>query len=196
MIIQAKPRLLTPTEYLDREVVAEVRSEYIDGKIVEMAGGTTNHNEIVTNLCANLKPLLRPKNFRLFTENVRVWIEAYRVYTYPDVMVIAGNPVYHGIGTTTVVNPELIIEVSSRSTKNYDRGDKFDFYRSLDSLQEYVLIDQSRCHVMQFTKTDTAQWLLTDYQDLSASVLFTTLALTVSLDDIYAGVDFALPEAE
>ena len=99
----------------------------------------------------------------MFTENVRVWIEKYQIHTYPDVMIIKDQPIYHGKETTTVTNPCLIIEAASKSTKNYDQGDKFDYYRSLYSLQEYIVVEQSRIHVLQHTKANTHQWLLTEY---------------------------------
>lgn len=196
MIAQLTNRTYSPEEYLALEAQAEFRSEYRDGEIVPMAGGTTNHNEIVTNLCVALKPPLRAKGYRLFTENVRVWIERYRVYTYPDVMVIAGEPVYHGTGTSTVTNPSLIVEVSSKSTKNYDQGDKFDYYRSLPSFQEYILVEQYRWRVLQHLRQESGQWLLSDYEAEGDVVTLASLDLPLPLSEIYAGVDFSLPEAD
>lgn len=196
MVVQVVKRYYSPEEYLALEAEADFRSEYRDGEIVPMAGGTTNHNEIITNLCVVLKPPLRAKRYRLFTENVRVWIERYRIYTYPDVMVIAGEPIYYGSGTTTVVNPSLIVEVASKSTKNYDQGDKFDYYRSLSSFREYVLVEQDRWRVVQHLKTSSGQWLLTDYETQDAVIELASLNLTVPLSDIYAEVDFGLSETD
>ncbi|MGB3202030.1 MAG: Uma2 family endonuclease [Nodosilinea sp.] len=196
MIVEAAKRHYSPEEYLAQEAEADFRSEYRDGAIVPVAGGTTNHNEIVTNLCVALKPPLRAKGYRLFTENVRVWVERYRIYTYPDVMVIAGEPVYYGSGTTTVVNPSLIVEVASKSTKNYDQGDKFDYYRSLSSFREYVLVEQYRWRVMQHLKTPNGQWLLTDYEAQDGVLELASLDLALPLSDLYAGVDFSLLEED
>jgi len=196
MVVQVAKRYYSPEEYLVWEAGADFRSEYLDGEIVPMAGGTTNHNEIVTNLCVALKPPLRAKGYRLFTENLRVWIERYRIYTYPDVMVIAGEPIYSGAGTTTVVNPSLIVEVASKSTKNYDQGDKFDYYRSLPSFQEYVLVEQDRWRVVQHLKTPSGQWLLTDYETQDAVMELASLDLAVALSEIYAEVDFSLKETD
>ena len=189
MVIAADSKIYTPEEYLALEADSDIRHEYLNGEIRVMAGGTTNHNEIVTNLCVALKPRLRKENYRLFTENVKVWIEKYRVYTYPDVMVIADKPIYHGKGTTTVINPCLIIEVASKSTKNYDQGDKFDFYRSLSSLQEYILVEQSRIHILQHTKTNDHQWLLTEYEEDSQEFCLSILPLSLYLSEIYEGVE-------
>ena len=196
MVTSVAKRLYSPEEYLAREAQASFRSEYRDGDIVPMAGGTTNHNEIVTNLCVALKPQLRTQGYRLFTENVRVWIERYRVYTYPDVMVIPGKPTYHGPGTSTVTNPRLVVEVASKSTKNYDQGDKFDYYRSLPSFQEYLLVEQSRWRVVQHLRQAGGQWLLSDYEAVDDVVPLASLELSLALGDIYAGVDFSLPEAD
>jgi Uma2 family endonuclease len=195
-MVQVQRRYYTTEEYLQQEEQADTRSEYRDGDIIPMAGGTTNHNEIVTNLCAGLKLPLRQKGYRLFTENVRVWIDRYRVYTYPDVMVIAGEPNYHGTGTTTVINPCLIVEVMSKSTKNYDQGDKFDYYRSLPDLQEYVLVEQSRVHVLQYSKTTAGKWLLTELETETDLLEFTSVSIALSLADLYTGVDFSLNEDE
>ena len=189
MVIATDTKIYTPEEYLALEEESDIRHEYLNGEIREMAGGTTNHNEIITNLCVALKPRLRKENYRLFTENVRVWIEKYRVYTYPDVMVISDEPIYHGKGTTTVINPCLIIEVASQSTKNYDRGDKFDYYRSLSSLQEYILVEQERINVLQHTKKNNNQWLLTEYEEDSQEFSLSILPLSLSLDEVYEGAD-------
>ncbi|PPT06202.1 Protein of unknown function DUF820 [Geitlerinema sp. FC II] len=164
MVVRVGQHYYSPQEYLELEAQADFRSEYRDGDIVPMAGGTTNHNEIVTNLCVALKTQLRTRGYRLFTENVRVWIERYRVYTYLDLMVISGKPIYHGAGTSTVTNPILIVEVASKSTKNYDRGDKFDYYCSLLSFQEYLLVEQSRWRVLQHLRQEGDRWLLSDYE--------------------------------
>lgn len=191
MVIASDSKIYTPEEYLALETESDIRHEFLNGKIRAMTGGTTNHNEIITNLCVALKPRLRKENYRLFTENVRVWIEKYRVYTYPDVMAIADKPIYYGKGTTTVINPCLIIEVASKSTKNYDQGDKFDFYRSLPSFQEYILVEQSRIHVLQHTKTNDNQWLLTEYESDSQGFSLNILPLSLALADIYEEVEFA-----
>lgn len=187
--MQVARRFYSPQEYLERELKAECRSEYRDGEIVPMAGGTTEHNEIVTNLCVLLKPQLRSRGFRLFTENVRVWIEDYRVYTYPDVMAILGEPEYHGTGTSTVTNPDLIVEVASKSTKNYDRGDKFDYYRSLPRFREYLLVEQSRCRVLQHVRQESGRWLLTDYEGTEGEVVLASLDISISLSEIYIGIE-------
>ena len=203
MITQAE-RYYTPEEYLALEETAESKSEYHDGEIVPMTGGTTNHNEIALNFCTNFRFTLRRQNTRIYMGDVRLWIPRYRrghgavgsrqpvscpCYTYPDAMVIEGEPIYEGTGTTTVTNPCLIVEVLSDSTKNYDRGDKFQFYRSIAEFREYILVDQYRFRVEQFTKQSEGQWLFTEYE--GDAILPLKTLNQISFSDLYEGVEFA-----
>jgi Uma2 family endonuclease len=188
--MQTQTRYYTPEEYLELEEKTEFKNEYRDGEIVAMTGGTTDHNEIAGNLYAHLKFSLRSKNYRAYIGDVRVWIPRYRQYTYPDVMVIEGEPIYTEKGTTTVMNPSLIAEVLSPSTQNYDQGDKFLYYRSIPEMNEYILIDQKQYHVMQYVKTGENQWLLTEYQDEDAILKLNSVDFTISLKEIYTGVSF------
>ncbi len=139
--MQTQTRTYTPEEYLELEEKAEYKSEYRDGEIIPMAGGTTNHNKIALNFAAALKYGLKKQNYDVYIGDVRLWIPRYRQYTYPDVMLIKGEPIYQNANTTTVMNPLLIAEVLSKSTSNYDQGDKFLYYRSIPEFQEYILIN-------------------------------------------------------
>ncbi|MBD2595905.1 Uma2 family endonuclease [Nostoc spongiaeforme FACHB-130] len=191
MQLEIKPHHYTPEEYLELEEKAEFRNEYRDGEIIPMTGGTTNHNKISGNLYAYLKFVLKAQDYEIYISDVRLWIPRYRQYTYPDVMVIAGEPVYTGTNTTTVMNPCLITEVLSKSTKNYDQGDKFTYYRSIPEFKEYILIDQYNYHVMQYVKTAEGQWLFTETETQSATLSIQTLNVEVALSDIYERVNFA-----
>lgn len=189
-----KSQPYTPEEYLALEEQAAYKSEYRDGEIVPMTGGTTNRNEIALNFAAYLKLALRKKDYRVYIGDVRLWIPRYRQYTYPDVMLIAGEPVYTGKGTTTVMNPMLIVEVLSKSTQNYDQGDKFTYYRSIPEMQEYILIDQVQFHVMHHTKTNDGKWLLDEYETQESILKLNTIAFEIPLVDLYAGVNFSIAE--
>jgi len=194
MVIQLEQRRYTREEYLALEETAEYKSEYRDGQIVPMAGGTTNHNKIAGNLYVNLRAAFKEDNYEVFIGDVRLWIPRYNIYTYPDVMIIEGKPVYQGKGTTTVTNPSIVIEVLSSSTSSYDKGKKFRYYRSLPSLKEYILIDQYSFFVEQFSKIEDNKWLLTEYEQENSSLSFTVIDLKLSLADIYERVDFNLDE--
>ncbi|NJP08885.1 MAG: Uma2 family endonuclease [Leptolyngbyaceae cyanobacterium RU_5_1] len=184
-------RFYTPEEYLEMEEKANFKSEYRDGDIVPMTGGTTNHNEIALNLAASLKFALKKRNYRVYIGDVCLWILRYRQYTYPDVMVIQGEPIYTGTGTTTIMNPMLIAEVLSKSTQNYDQGDKFTYYRSIPEMQEYILLDQTQLRVMQHTKTTEGKWLLTEYEGENAVLTLSSVEFELSVGDLYEGVNFA-----
>ena len=190
MQLQTNPRTHTPEEYLQLEEQAQYKSEYRDGKIIPMTGGTTNHNEICLNLATNLRFALKKQNYRVYMADVRLWIPHYRIYTYPDVMVIKGEPIYTDKGTTTVMNPSLIAEVLSTSTQNYDQGDKFAYYRSIPEMKEYILISQRRYHLMQYTKTK-AGWLLSEHETEDSVIKLASVDLELELLDLYTGVDFS-----
>lgn len=190
MQVATQKRFYTPEEYLELEEKAEFKSEYRDGEIITMTGGTTNHNKIAGNFYAYLKYALRRQKYEMYIADVRLWIPRYRQYTYPDVMLIQGEPVYTGTNTTTVMNPSLIMEVLSKSTKNYDQGDKFLYYRSIPGFQEYILIDQYEYRVMQYGKTANGQWLFTELEGEDASLSLQTVSLQISLVEIYEQVNF------
>lgn len=188
------PKRYTPEEYLELEEKSEYKSEYRDGEIVPMTGGTTNHNKIALNFAANLKFALRGQNYDIYIGDVRLWIPRYRQYTYPDVMVIQGEPIYTGTSMTTVINPLFIAEVLSKSTKNYDQGDKFLYYRSIPELKEYILIDQAKYHVMQYIKTAEGQWLFTECESAHAVLSLHSIDFQIAFRDLYERVNFAESE--
>jgi Uma2 family endonuclease len=193
-VIEKKPptekRYYTPEEYLALEEAAIDKSEYHDGEIIPMTGGTTNHNSIIINLIANLKFGLRGKNYSLFTSDVRLWIPLTRRYVYPDIMVIQGEPVYQENNQTIVTNPLVIIEVLSNSTKDYDRGGKFFFYRSIPEFREYILIDQYSYHIEQFAKNSKSKWELTEYDSEESVLTLESVEFQIPLREIYQGINF------
>jgi len=196
-IIQAVgKRYYSPEEYLALEEVAEYKSEYYDGEIVPMTGGTTNHNQIALNVSVALSIAFKRKDYRIFMGDVRLWIPKKRSYTYPDVMVIAGKPEYFEQRKDTVTNPLVIVEVLSKSTKDYDRGGKFQFYQTIPSFQEYILIDQSQRFIEQFSKQENKRWSYCVYDEEDLALVFNSFSVEVSLDDVYDKVDFDAEEIE
>ncbi len=121
---------------------------------------------------------------------MRVWIDAVELFTYPDLVVICGKPQFYKNRTDTITNPVIVIEVLSESTERYNRGKKFEFYRRLSSLREYVLIDQHRMHVEQFVRNEAGKWVLTEYHGADAVLQFSGINVQISLKDIYARVSF------
>ena len=195
MVMQVKPLLYSPEEYFKLEETAEFKHEYRDGDIIPMSGGTTNHNQIIVNLCAHLYFALRKQNYRVFTSDVRLWMAEHRLYTYPDLMVIKGDVIYHENRKDTVLNPLVIIEILSESTGSYDHGDKFKYYRSIPEFQEYILIDQYQYSVEQFVKTETGKWQVNFYESVDSILTLSTLDFAINLTDLYEQVNFETSEA-
>ena len=145
-------------DYLKQEEKADFKSEYINGKIIPMTGATINHNQIVGNIYAELHFAFKKLDYRVYVANVRLWIPEKRIFTYPDIMVIQGEPIYYENREDTIVNPSLIIEVLSPSTENYDKEGKFAAYRSINSVAEYVLVSKTQIYAEKFVKTGDKQW--------------------------------------
>jgi Uma2 family endonuclease len=190
MFTETDKKYYSPEEYLALEEQADYKSEYRDGEIVPRIGETTHHNELALTLAALLKLQLRKQNYRVYMGDVRLWIPRYRQYTYPDMMVIGGDPIYTDTGTTMVTNPLLIAEVLSKSTQNYDQGDKFMYYRSIPEMREYLLIDQTRCYVMQYYKIEEHHWMLMEWEGEAAGLRLQSVDFELSLGELYEGVEF------
>ena len=190
MVLQTESRFYTPQEYLELEEKAEDRSEYIDGEIRLMPGGTTNHNKIALNFCRKFPTTAQGEDYEIYMVDVKLWIPNYRIYTYPDIMVIKGEPVYEGTGTTKITNPLLIVEVLSNSTKNYDKTDKFKYYRSILNFQEYIMIDQYSFAVEQFAKKAAGEWIFKEYEGEDAVLLLNSIDFQISMREIYERVNF------
>jgi Uma2 family endonuclease len=180
----------TPQEYLALEGASELKNEYRDGEIVTMPKETKNHNKIAGNFYAELKSALKGEDYDVYISDVRLWMPRYRQYTYPDIMVIAGDYIYPETGVNSVTSPLLIVEVLSKSTKNYDQGEKFCYYRSIPELAEYILIDQSKYHVMQYNRLAENQWLLTEYVTEDEELFLESIELQIPLSEIYERVNF------
>jgi len=194
MVIQTDKRYYTPEEYLELEEQAEYKSEYKDGEIIPMAGGTTNHNKIALNFCRKFPLTVQGQAYDIYINDVKLWIHHYRLYTYPDVMVVKGEPVYEGTNTTTITNPCLIVEVLSNSTKSFDRTDKFKYYRSIPEFQEYIMIDQYSFSIEKFTKETEGKWIFQEYEGQDATLVLGSINFQISFQDIYERVNFELSE--
>ncbi len=181
-------RVYSAIEYLALEENAEVRNEFIDGEILPMAGGTTQHNVIVGNIYLAIRIATKGKNIQTYIENVKLRIPEFNIFTYPDVMIIAGETIYEENTQTTILNPAVIFEVLSPGTKDYDQGRKFEFYRSVTSLKDYILIDQERCLVMVYQKTTTNEWTLRILDNINANFVLDSVGIEINLADIYEGI--------
>lgn len=183
-----KPKVYTEEEYLALEVESDIRSEYRNGEIIPMTGGTPEHNRIAVKLVALLTLALEDKPYVAFAMDQRLWIPQANNHTYPDVMVLP-EPISLELGRKdTVIEPILVAEVLSSSTKNYDRGDKFEMYRTIQTLQEYVLVDQYRICVERYEKRAANQWLLTEYKSPNDEIVLSSVPVQITLSNLYKGV--------
>jgi Uncharacterized protein conserved in cyanobacteria len=196
MLVQSKEKFYSPDKYRELEETAEFRNEYRDGEIVQMSGGSINHSRIIRNLSRVLGNLLEGQPYELFHNDLRLWIPRYRRGTYPDVMVIEGEPVFNEGRSDEILNPMLIVEVLSKSTNNFDKDDKFRFYRSIPELREYVLVSQYEFLVEQYIKTDSNEWLFREYEGETATVSFASVGVQMSMSEIYVKVVFETQETE
>jgi len=184
------------------------RHEYLDGEIRPMVGGTPNHNRIIGNTYFAFKLALQGSKYDIFFSEQRLWIPEKNIYTYPDLMVIQGELQLQEGRKDTITNPCLITEVLSNSTKDYDKNEKFKADRTLSSFQEYVLIDRGRRlsaspgiefrgtddqyspQIEHYRKTDTNQWLFTEYLGLNSILTLAVGKITIPLANVYDQVTF------
>jgi Uma2 family endonuclease len=190
MVTQLAKKTYTVDEYLELEIASDIRNEYRNGEIIPMTGGTPNHNDISGNAYILLKTLLKSKAYRVFHVDQRLWIPALKEYTYPDVMVVAKPLELQVRRKDTITNPCLIVEVLSRSTQSRDRSEKFAAYRTIDTFQEYILIDQYRIHIEHYVKTAVNQWLFSEYDDPETAIALQFLDLQIKIADLYDNIDF------
>jgi Uma2 family endonuclease len=176
----------TPEEYLAFERRSEFKSEYVDGEIVAMTGASRRHNRIAGNLFADLHAQLkRNRGCEVFTNDMRVRVPAADLYTYPDVVAACDESRFEDKELDTLLNPVFIAEVLSNSTESYDRGNKFASYRTLPSFTEYLILAQDRVHVEHSVRQPDGSWLLTETDDLQASLVLPSIGCTVLLADVY-----------
>ncbi len=191
MVTQAiAPKTYSIEEYLAREKTATQRHEYIDGEIVPMPGGMPNHNRILRNLCTFLNFSLIQEPYELFVADQQLWIPDRKIYTYPDIFIVR-EPIQFQEGRKHIlVNPIVIVEVLSKSTRGYDKDEKFAAYRTIPSFVEYILVEQDKPRVEQHTKVAEG-WLMREYSGLEATVSLDAIAFEISLTDLYNKVDFS-----
>jgi Uma2 family endonuclease len=154
---------LSPQEYLELERASEQKHEYVDGEIFAMAGGTFEHSLTASNILRELGNGLAGRPCSVLTSDMRIQIPSRRRYLYPDGSVVCGRPEFEDETRDTLLNPTVVLEVLSDSTEAYDRGDKFDQFRSLRSLKEYVLASQKAPRIEVFTRQPDESWVLRVY---------------------------------
>jgi Uma2 family endonuclease len=176
---------LTEDEYLRLERQAETKSEFHDGQMFAMAGGSPNHSLLASSFGALLYNQVPPV-CRVFNADLRIHIPAAGTYTYADCSVVCGEPQLSSDQRDNLLNPLLIVEVLSPSTEGYDRGKKFELYRTIAGFREYLLVHQDRRRVEHYSRQDDGSWLLREHAGPGSSLAIGSLGVHVSLSDLYA----------
>ncbi|HEV2855721.1 MAG TPA: Uma2 family endonuclease [Thermoanaerobaculia bacterium] len=183
---------LTPEEYLVIERQAEIRSEYLDGEMFAMTGGSFQHTLIIGNVAGELRQQVRRRGCKVCPNDLRVRVPTTGLYTYPDVVVVCGDPLLDDEHRDTLLNPTLIVEVLSPTTEAYDRGKKFEHYRTIDSLAEYVLVAQDEPRVERYLRQNGNSWLFSEIKGLDARIPLRSIECELALAEIYDQVEFGL----
>jgi Uma2 family endonuclease len=181
---------MTVEQYLAFERASETRHEFLNGEVFALAGASRKHNIIGGNVYASLHSLLRKRPCEVYQNDMRVKIRRKGHYAYPDIVVVCGTAKFEDDKQDTLLNPTVIVEVLSPSTEIYDRGMKFQYYRTVESLQEYVLISQDQIQIEHFTRQNDGLWLLSDLNRIDVALELPSIECKVPLADIYEKVEF------
>jgi len=181
---------VSPEEYLRLERQAEYKSEYLNGEIFAMSGATRKHNLVTGNILSEFNRQLKGKACEAYASEMRVKITTGGLYTYPDVVVVCGEPEFEDNYLDTLLNPTVLVEVLSKSTERYDRIAKSSYYRTLDSLAEHLLVAQDEVRLEQYSRQSDGQWLLLDYRTLDDIAELKSIGCSLALRDVYDKVRF------
>src|ERR1700682_1958375 len=179
---------LTEEQYLALERAAEFKSEYFDGEMFAMSGASMQHGRLQRNLISELSNELRDSECEAFGSDLRVRVSG-RLYTYPDISVVCGKPLLADDQQDVLLNPVVIVEVLSPSTEKYDRGLKLQHYRTIATLQEYILVDQAEVRIEQYTRQENNLWTLRDYLSLDEQLTVSSIGVSLSMRRIYDRVE-------
>lgn len=185
-----KYNYISPEQYLEMERASGKKHEYYKGEVFLMPGASPAHNDISYNINRLIAAPMHEKGCKLYGSDFRIHIPANSLFTYPDFSIVCGKAETSDVYTDNLTNPAVIIEILSKSTRNYDRGMKFAFYRSIKTLQEYILIDSISVGVEIYVRQADNSWLLKEFKQLSDSFYISTIGLTVFLKDVYDDVSF------
>jgi Uma2 family endonuclease len=180
---------LTPEQYLEIERHAEYKSEYVNGEMFAMAGAQRAHNQLVASLVRELGQRFRGRPCDVYPSDMRVYVKSTGLYAYPDVTAVCGEQLFADGQTDTLLNPGLIAEVLSPSTEAYDRGRKFEQYRSIESLREYLLVASDRMHADLYSRQPDGRWLLTSANGPEDFLTLESVGAQLLLSDLYEKVN-------
>jgi len=186
----AEKRFISPQEYLVIERASEIRHEYYNGEMFAMSGATRAHNLIAGNIFASLREQFAGRDGEVYQSDMRVKVDRKGLSTYPDVVAACESPEFEDNEFDTLINPRVIVEVLSKSTEVYDRGAKFEMYRRVASLQDYVLVSPDRMHVEHFQRQPDGRWILEEFDSPERTLAFETSNCILNVADVYTKVSF------
>ncbi|WAC09986.1 Uma2 family endonuclease [Dyadobacter pollutisoli] len=180
-------KMYSEKEYLELEREAEYKSEYYRGEIFAMAGASYDHNRIKENLSIEIGVFFKDKSCQSFSSDMRLHIPQTGLYTYPDLLILCGKPELLDDQADTIMNPTALIEVLSKTTSGYDRGEKFHFYRGIPTLKEYIMIDSLSISAEVWAKNEDGMWFLaSEAHSIEEYITSANFDLKLKLSDIYA----------
>jgi len=188
--VSTELKRITPQEYLIRERQAAIKSEFYQGEIFAMGGGSPKHSLIAANFVREAGNALKDKPCAVFNSDLRVQVQSTGLYTYPDATIVCGELEFDDDQRDTIINPTVLMEVLSDSTEKYDRGKKSSHYRQIASLKELILIALDRPHVERFTRQASGDWLFHEEKELAAGFELRSLGISIAVSELYRGVKF------
>ena len=189
MSTQPQP-FLTPEQYLEIERKAEFKSEYYRGEMFAMAGGSYRHSRIIANMTVAFSLSLAASDCDVVTQDLRVATSPDGLYCYPDLIVVCGQPEFLDAQQDTLTNPLIIVEVLSPSTAGYDRGARFEIYRAISSLSDYIIVAQDRVHIEVHSRQPDGRWMLAESGSLDDTIRVPSVLIDLPVSDIYRRVAF------
>ena len=190
-MVSRAPTVFTEVEYLALEAASDTKHEFVDGAIVAMAGASPAHNALAANMTASLRALSRGKPCVTLTSDQRIHVPTTGLYTYADVLVACGERRYKSGPPASILNPIVVVEVTSDSTEDYDRGKKFVNYQSIPELRDYVIVSHRERRIDHYRRAEGGEWIVATHTTLDSRIALTGLDGTLTLGDIYDGVDLA-----
>lgn len=184
-----KIKKLTPEEYLDIERNAEFKSEYYNGEMFALAGASYVHNKISSNIHVSLANQLKGKECQVFQSDLKTKEQVSGLFTYPDIVLICGEPEFYDEEKDVVVNPTVIMEILSKSTETYDRGFKFELYRRIKSLKDYLMVSQDKISIEYYSRNTDNSWTLKEFSNINQSIELKSIDCILDLKDVYLKID-------
>ena len=189
--VQVRKHWIAPEDYLELERNAEFKSEYLEGQIFAMSGGSPEHSAITVNITRELSLQLKGRPCQAFSNDLKVRTSYTGLYAYPNLTVVCSEPIYHDEKRDIITNPVVIIEVLSPSTEAFDRGRKFAHYQNILSLLDYILIAQDQTWIDHYARQPNNRWLLTPVVGLESSLWIPSIECDLRLAEVYDRIVFA-----